>query len=64
VNNGLANLVIGTSNREDGVLISHLIRGVEFGKVLITYENGRPTRVERTESVKLDAPGGNLVRLV
>ena len=64
MNNGLANLVIGTSTREDGVTVTHLVRGVDFGKILITYENGRPTRVERTESVKLETAGGNLARLV
>lgn len=64
MNNGLANLVIGTSNRDDGVVVTHLVRGVDFGKIIISYENGRPTRVERTESVKLEAGGGNLVRLV
>ena len=64
MNNGMANLVLGPSSREDGVLVTHLVRGVEFGKIIISYENGRPTRVERTESVKLDTAAGNLVRLV
>jgi hypothetical protein len=64
MNNGLANLVIGTSTREDGVTVTHLVRGVQFGKIIISYENGQPTRVERTESVKLGAAGGNVARLV
>ena len=36
MNNGLTNLVIGTSSREDGVVVTHLVRGVEFGKILIS----------------------------
>jgi hypothetical protein len=64
MNNGLANLVIGTSSHDAGVLVTHLVRGVEFGKILITYENGSPTRVERTESIKVGTVAGNVVRLV
>ena len=64
MNNGMTNLVIGTSSREDGVLVTHLVRGVEFGKILVTYENGRPTRIDRTESMKVEAAGGNVARLV
>ena len=66
MNNGLANLVIGTSSREDGVLVTHLVRGVEFGKIEVTYEHGRPTRVDRTESLKLarGVDEGNVTRLV
>ena len=64
MNNGMTNLVIGTSSREDGVLVTHLVRVVEFGKILVTYENGRPTRIERTESMKLVPAEGNVARLV
>ena len=64
--NGLANLVIGTSNRDDGVIVTHLVRGVEFGKIEVTYEHGRPTRIERTESMKLagGVDAGNVTRLI
>lgn len=66
MNNGLANLVVGTSSREDGVLVTHLVRGVEYGKIIVTYENGRPTNIERTESIKLGrgVAEGNVTRLV
>ena len=64
MNNGLANLVIGTSDRESGVVVTHLVRGVDSGKILISYENGQPTRVERTEVVRLTPAKGNLARLV
>lgn len=61
MNNGAANLVIGTSSQSEGVFISHLVRGVEFGQILITYEHGQPVDVKRTESFKLRGVAGNNV---
>ena len=65
MSNGLANLVIGTSNQSDGVLVTHLVRGVEFGQILITYEHGQVTGVKRTEDFKLrGVAGSNVTRLI
>lgn len=61
MNNGLANLVIGTSSHQEGVLISNLIRGVEFGQIIITYEHGQPVDVKRTENFKLRGVAGSNV---
>ena len=64
MNNGMTNLVIGTSSREGGVVVAYLVRGVESGKILISYENGQPTRIERTDITRLGATEGKVARLV
>jgi hypothetical protein len=38
--------------------ISHLIAGVEYGTITIHFEAGRPTYVERKESIRLNEGTG------
>ena len=64
MNNGMTNLVIGTSTREGGVVVAYLIRGVDSGKIQISYENGQPTRVERTDISRLGAVEGKVARII
>ena len=66
MNNGMTNLVIGTSHREAGVTVTHLARGVEYGQIVITYERGQVTNVRRIEDFKLTGglAGENVTRLI
>lgn len=38
----------------DPAVMMHLVGAVQFGKVIITYEHGRPVYVERIEGYKLE----------